>query len=257
MLEYQLICNAASDCRLIDCASCLSALRSIKDEHELSLMKKAVTIAQDALKAMLPLVKIGVSERDLANELVLQLSRHGSDPALPFSPIVSSGPNCANPHATPSERTIAAGDLLLIDWGARFHGYSSDLTRTFAIGTIETEFNTIYQAVREANRAGRQAGTPGTPCSTVDNAARAAIQTAGYGRYFTHRTGHGIGMECHEEPYIRGDNKQLLATGMTFTVEPGIYLAGRGGVRIEDDVIITSDGTESLSDYPRNLQTLC
>ena len=257
LLENQLICNAVSDCRMIDGSSCIAALRSVKEAEEIVLMRKAVDIAQNALKAMLPLVKTGVSERDLANELVMQLLKHGSDPTLPFSPIVSSGPNSANPHATPSERTITPGDLLLIDWGACFNGYSSDLTRTFAIGEIEPEYETIYQTVREANRAGRRTGRPGIACSAIDHAARIRIETAGYGRFFTHRTGHGIGMECHEEPYIRGDNGQLLKEGMTFTVEPGIYLAGRNGVRIEDDVLITEDGAESLSDYPRDLQVLC
>ena len=257
MLEYLLIRNSVENCSLEDASSCISALRAVKDVGEIALMKKAVAIAQDALQATLPLVKIGASERELANELVLQLFRHGSDSALPFAPIVSSGPNCANPHAVPSERKIAPGDLLLIDWGATFKGYSSDLTRTFAIGEIEQEFKTIYQTVRDANRAGRLAGKPGAPCSAVDNAARSIIEAAGYGPLFTHRTGHGIGMECHEEPYMRNDNMQLLREGMTFTVEPGIYLAGRNGVRIEDDVVITADGAESLSDFPRDLQVLC
>jgi Xaa-Pro dipeptidase len=167
---------------------------------------------------------------------------------MPFAPIVSGGPNSANPHATPSDRKIKVGDLLVVDWGAAVDGYISDLTRTFAVGEVDSEYRKIHQIVLEANAAGRAAGKPGTPCAAVDKAARDVIEKAGYGAYFTHRTGHGIGMEGHEEPYMRGDNMQLLEPGMAYTVEPGIYLPERNGVRIEDNIVITEDGMECLSD---------
>jgi Xaa-Pro dipeptidase len=172
---------------------------------------------------------------------------------MPFSPIVAFGPNSANPHATPTERQLAEGDLLLFDWGAAVDGYFSDITRTFAVGDVDPELTKIAGIVKEANAAARAIGKPGLPISAVDKAARNVIELAGYGEYFTHRTGHGLGMEGHEEPYIRGDNEQLLETGMTFTIEPGIYLPGRGGVRIEDDVLVTENGLESFTDYPREL----
>jgi Xaa-Pro dipeptidase len=175
---------------------------------------------------------------------------------LPFFPIVSGGPNGANPHALPSERKLQAGDLLVVDWGAAVGGYISDLTRTFAVGEVEAEYRKIHRIVLEANAAGRQAGRAGAPCAAVDQAARDVIRRAGYGEYFTHRTGHGIGMEAHEEPYLRGDNVQLLEPGMVYTVEPGIYLPGRNGVRIEDNVLITAGGVECLSDMPRELRVL-
>ena len=143
---------------------------------------------------------------------------------MPFAPIVSGGPNAANPHAGPSERKLQAGDLLVVDWGAAYDGYISDLTRTFAVGEVDDEYKKIHTIVQAANAAGRAAGKPGVPCANVDKAARDVIENAGYGKYFTHRTGHGIGMEGHEEPYMRGDNMQLLEPGMAFTVEPGIYL---------------------------------
>jgi Xaa-Pro dipeptidase len=135
-------------------------------------------------------------------------------------------------------------------------GYISDLTRTFAVGEVEPEFKKISEIVLKANEAGRAAGRPGVPCANVDKAARQVIEAAGYGKYFTHRTGHGIGMEGHEEPYMRGDNMQMLYPGMAYTVEPGIYLPERGGVRIEDNLVVTKDGVDVLSDMPRELRVV-
>jgi Xaa-Pro dipeptidase len=219
-------------------------------------MRKAVQIAEQALTATLPYVRIGLSERELAAELTLQLFRAGCDPQLAFSPIVSSGPNSANPHATPSGRTLTSGDFLVIDWGASFEGYLSDITRTFAIGNMEPELVQISKIVQEANIAGRKSAKPGIAVGNIDKATRDVIETAGYGKYFTHRTGHGLGMEGHEEPYIRAGNLMLLEPGMTFTIEPGIYLPGRNGVRIEDDVVITDTGAECLTSLPREVAQL-
>ena len=186
-------------------------------------------------------------------ELTIALLRAGSDAELPFAPIVAGGPNSANPHANPSDRCLAAGDLVVVDWGASYAGYYSDLTRTLAVGDVETELRQIARIVADANAAGRAAGKPGITAGEVDQAARAVIAAAGYGQFFTHRTGHGLGMETHEQPYMFGENKLRLADGMVYTVEPGIYLPGRGGVRIEDDVVVTADGCESLSSLPRDL----
>jgi Xaa-Pro dipeptidase len=197
-----------------------------------------------------------MTEKELAAELMTQLLKHGSEPELPFAPIISGGPNSANPHASPSERRLQAGDLLVVDWGATYDGYISDLTRTFAVGEVDEEYKKIHQIVQDANAAGRAAGKPGAPCAAVDKAARDVIEQAGYGVYFTHRTGHGIGMEGHEEPYMRGDNMQLLEPGMAFTVEPGIYLPGRNGVRIEDNVVITETGADVLSDMAREIRVV-
>ena len=252
LLEYSLL-NSSASVKLIDGSSLIHRLRSKKDKAEIELMQKAVDIAQQGLQATLPLVKIGMTEKELAAELVVQLLRHGSDSTLPFSPIVSAGPNGANPHAIPSERKLSEGDLLVIDWGASFVGYVSDLTRTFAIGEIDSESVRIHELVQRANAAGRAAGVIGATCADVDRAARQVIEEAGYGKYFTHRTGHGIGMQCHEEPYIHSDNELPLHVGMTYTVEPGIYLPAKNGVRIEDDVLVTNDGTVSLSTLPRRI----
>jgi Xaa-Pro dipeptidase len=192
----------------------------------------------------------------VAAELVLQLLRAGSDPLLPFQPIVSGGPNSANPHALPGERILQNGDLLVIDWGAAHAGYFSDLTRTYVLGKPSEEQLRIAGLVEKANAAGRAAARPGARAGEIDAAARKVITDGGFGEYFTHRTGHGLGLETHEHPYMFNANPLILTEGMTFTIEPGIYLPGKGGVRIEDNMVITSEGADSLSDLPRPLSIL-
>lgn len=255
-IEHNYISQSLDKVEFVDGSKIISTLRSRKDEEEIRLMRKAVEIAQDALRSVLPQIKIGMEEKEIANNLVQQLLLHGSEPSLPFTPIVSSGPNGANPHAKPSSRKIADGELLVIDWGANHQGYMSDLTRTFAVGNIDDESLRIHELVQQANSAGRKAGRAGKTCQEIDRAARRVIRDGGYGDLFTHRTGHGIGRECHEEPYIREGNTELLEPGMTYTIEPGIYIPGKNGVRIEDDVMITDEGTVSLSDFPRRLLQL-
>jgi Xaa-Pro dipeptidase len=256
LLEFRHVKAGAPEADYPDASDVLSELRLKKDKAEVDAMRKAVKIAQDALEAVIPQIKIGMTERELSSELVMQLLKHGSESELPFAPIVSAGPNSANPHASPTERKLQAGDLLVVDWGATYDGYISDLTRTFAVGEVDEEYKKIHTIVQEANAAGCAAARPGAPCADVDKAARDVIKKAGYGKYFTHRTGHGIGMEGHEAPYMRGDNMQLLEPGMAFTVEPGIYLTGRNGVRIEDNMVITETGAESLSDMPREIRVV-
>jgi len=256
VLEYELLKKALPDAVYTDGSDLIAALRAAKSQDEIECMQKAVKIAEKALEATLPLVKIGVDEKEIATELFLQLMRHGSETSLPFSPIVAGGPNGANPHATPTARKLQSGDLLIIDWGARYNGYASDLTRTFGLGEIGETEKEIHNLVHMANRAGRQTGALGVSCEQVDRATRQVIEAGGYGTYFTHRTGHGIGLECHEDPYIREGNSQKLEVGMTYTVEPGIYLPGKNGVRIEDDVMITEQGAKSLSTLSRELRIL-
>ena len=256
LLEFRYVKDGAPEADYPDASDVLSGLRLRKDKTEVDAMRGAVKIAQNALEATIPMIKVGMTEKELASELVMQLLRQGSDPEMPFAPIVSGGPNAANPHASPSDRKLQVGDLLVVDWGAAYEGYISDLTRTFAVGEVDDEYQKIHKIVQEANAAGRAAGKPGVPCAAVDKAARDVIEQAGYGVYFTHRTGHGIGMEGHEEPYMRGDNMQLLEPGMAFTVEPGIYLPNRNGVRIEDNVVITETGADVLSDMPREIRVV-
>jgi Xaa-Pro dipeptidase len=256
LLEFRYLKEAAPEADFVFAEETIADLRLCKDAAEIDLIRHAVHIAQHALEATLPVIEAGRSERDIASELTVQLLRAGSDAEAPFAPIVSGGPNGANPHASPGERLLESGDLLVIDWGAYYHGYVSDLTRTFAIGEVDDECRRIAEIVAEANAAGRATAGPGVACQEVDRAARQVIAAAGYEAYFTHRTGHGIGMEGHEGPYMREGNEQILRPGMTFTVEPGIYLSGRNGVRIEDNVVITENGAETLSDLPRHLRVL-
>jgi Xaa-Pro dipeptidase len=256
LLEFRHVKAGAPEADFPDASEVLSQLRLKKDKAEVDAMRHAVKVAQDALEDTIPLIKIGMTERELAGELVIQLFKHGSDPELPFSPIVSGGPNSANPHASPSDRKLQAGDMLVVDWGAAYGGYISDLTRTFAVGEVDAELQKIHKIVQEANAAGRAAGKPGVPCANVDIAAREVIEKSGYGKYFNHRTGHGIGMEGHEDPYMRSDNMQLLEPGMAYTVEPGIYLPNRNGVRVEDNMVITETGADCLSDMPREIRVV-
>jgi len=254
--EERLLEEAAPGVRLQSAEAVLEPIRAEKAPNEIAAIQHAVGVAQTALEQALPSIRLGMTELELASELTLQLLRAGSETELPFSPIVASGPNTALPHAVPTARTLQAGDLLILDWGATVDGYISDLTRTFALDRLEAEWKRIHAIVVDANAAGRAAAGPGVACRTVDAAARSVIEAAGYGPAFLHRTGHGIGLEAHEAPYIRSDNAAVLQPGMTFTVEPGIYLAGRGGVRVEDNVVITAEGATTLSTFPRPLQIL-
>jgi Xaa-Pro dipeptidase len=256
VLELRLLEAAAPGAKLVPAGPALANLRSAKDQAELVAIRRAMKVAELALAATVPLIRVGMTERQVASELTLQLLRAGSDTELPFPPIVASGPNSALPHAVPSDRRLQARDMLILDWGATVDHYISDLTRTFVVGESDPELARIHAIVEQANAAGREAIRPGVACGEVDRAARDVIQKAGYGQAFTHRTGHGIGLEAHEPPYIHAGSLQRLEAGMTFTVEPGIYLPGRGGARVEDNVAVTSEGVETLSQYPRGLTVI-
>jgi Xaa-Pro dipeptidase len=255
-LELEYLQKAMPSARFVSANKALENFRLCKDKNEIACIQKAVLIAQQALLATIPVIKKGTTELVIASELTSQLLRAGSDTALPFYPIVSSGPNSANPHAIPTERKLQQGDLLVIDWGASYHGYISDLTRTFAIEKPAPEYKKIAEIVREANAAARRLIQPGETVGSIDLAARNIIEHSGYGQFFTHRTGHGIGMDSHEVPYIFKENQTVLQKGMCFTVEPGIYLPNRGGVRIEDNVVVTENGCLTFSDLPRELKIL-
>ena len=257
LLEARRIEQAATGCRMVATEPWLPHLRMAKDEAEIACMRQAVGIAERALQRLLDdkAIRPGRTERQLAADLQVALLREGGQGEA-FSPIVVAGPNSALPHAGPSDRAMEIGDLVTIDWGAVYEGYRSDITRTFVLGRRSPEVEPIYDAVLAANEAGRLAIRPGLPAQEVDRAARRAITVAGYGEYFTHRTGHGLGLETHEPPYMVEGNLDLLRPGMTFTVEPGIYVPGLGGVRIEDDVHVTERGVETLTTLPRDLMIL-
>lgn len=255
-LELMYLGDAFPEMGFVDANRCLADLRMIKDDHEIEKMRRAARVAQVALLATLKVLRAGMTEKAVANQLIIQLLEAGSEPGLPFSPIVSFGENSANPHGVPTDRALHPGDLVLIDWGASVEGYLSDITRTFTFGSVDPELLKVGEIVKQANQAARGAGRIEVTAGELDQAARVVIREAGYGGAFIHRTGHGLGLEAHEDPYIFEGNPLVLQSGMTFTIEPGIYLAGKGGVRIEDDVVVTETGLESLTDLPREVLPL-
>lgn len=233
----------------------LAALRMHKDADDLAAMREAIAISEAALEAVIAQVRPGMTEREITGLLIVeQLKRGGGK--HPFEPYALSGPNAALPHADPGGRAVSLGEALLFDYGTSVRGYASDITRTFSVGEPSVKLAEVYEVVRAANEAGRGAARPGVPAQEVDRAARRVIEQAGYGPYFTHRTGHGLGLEAHEGPNIVEGNPQILEPGMVFTVEPGIYLPGEFGVRIEDNLVITGDGAESLTSFPRELRRI-
>ncbi|HHS97855.1 MAG TPA: aminopeptidase P family protein [Chloroflexi bacterium] len=252
LMEARYLERYAPGCELVPADDLLSDLRACKDAREVAQMRRAVEVVEAALRATLDQVEVGMTEREVAGLLTVEILHAGGE-GLPFEPIVVAGPNAASPHARPSDRPIRAGETIVIDCGAVVGGYASDITRTVVLGGLPGEMERVYEVVREANAAGRRKAGPGVPAEAVDQAAREVIEAAGYGEFFVHRTGHGLGLEVHEPPYIVAGNPEPLRPGMTFTVEPGIYLPGQGGVRIEDDVLITPTGAESLTTFPRDL----
>lgn len=252
VLELELLHRYAPGLNTAHAEEIMTELRVVKDQSELATMGKAVAAAETAMRALIPRIKIGQSEKQIAAMLVQELTDAGSE-GSPFGPIVQAGPNGASPHAVPSDRPLQPGDMLVIDWGATVDDYPSDITRTFAVGEVDPEFTLVHDTVRQANSVAKEVVRPGVSGRDVDRAARDVIEAAGYGPYFIHRTGHGLGLEVHEPPYMSEAETAPLAEGMVFTIEPGIYLPERGGVRIEDDVVITAEGCRSLTTFPRNL----
>jgi len=255
VLESDVIQELMPGIRLVHGGDALAELRLRKDADAIASLRAAIAISESALQACLADVRPGMTEREIASRLVVaQLERGGGK--HPFEPIVLAGPRSALPHGEPGERRLALGEPLLLDFGTTVRGYASDITRTFSVGQPSPRLVEVYEVVRAANEAGRAAAKPGVPAQEVDRATRQVIEEAGFGPYFTHRTGHGLGMEAHEGPNIVEGNVQVLEPGMVFTVEPGIYLPDEVGVRLEDDVLITADGAESLTTFPRDLRII-
>ena len=252
VLEFELLKRYAPGLTTSHAEPIMEALRLVKDGTELAAMDRAVAVAETAMERLLPKLDLGMTEKQIAAMLTQELIDAGAE-GIPFGPAVQSGPNSASPHGVPGSRPLQSGDILLFDWGAIVDDYPSDITRTFAVDPVDDELRQIHEIVRQANEAGKAAAGPGVPCQEVDRAARQVIEDAGYGEYFVHRTGHGLGLEVHEPPYMTEGNSAVLAPGNVFTVEPGIYLPGRGGVRVEDNLVITADGNRCLTSYPREL----
>ena len=224
----------------------VEGLRAIKDGSELDIIRKTVALADAAFAHIIEWIEPGMTEREVAWELEVYMRTHGAE-KVAFDLIVGAGPNGAMPHHEVSERIIGTGEPILIDLGARVAGYHSDLTRTICLGQSDERFTEIYDLVLQAQLAAEAAIRAGIVAGEVDNAARQVIAEAGYGEQYGHGLGHGVGLAVHEEPSIWQGAEEVLKSGMVFTVEPGIYLPGWGGVRIEDMVLVQEDGVEVLS----------
>ncbi|WP_445612684.1 M24 family metallopeptidase [Geobacillus sp. YF-1] len=237
---------------LVPTSSLVEKLRLIKSEAEIKIVKEAAAIADAAFAHILSFIRPGVTEIEVANELEFFMRKQGASSSS-FDTIVASGYRSALPHGVASEKTIERGELVTLDFGAYYKGYCSDLTRTVAVGDISAELRTIYEVVLEAQRRGMAGLKAGITGKEADALTRDYIREKGYGDYFGHSTGHGIGLEIHEGPTLSFRSDAVLEPGMIVTVEPGIYIPGLGGVRIEDDTVITADGNEALTHSPKEL----
>jgi Xaa-Pro aminopeptidase len=230
----------------------VAELRQQKDAAEISRIRKAIVRAEQAFRELLPSVKPGAPERQLGLRLEMLIREQGSRRAA-FDIIVASGRNGAMPHASVSDRRLRAGDLVTFDFGAEADGYYSDITRTVCVGRPNARQRELHDLVLHAQQAAIHAARSGITCAEVDRAARSTIESAGHGKQFGHATGHGIGLMVHEAPTIAALSKGCLTEGMVFTVEPGVYIPGWGGIRIEDMVLVTRDGPRVLTSLPRDL----
>jgi Xaa-Pro aminopeptidase len=230
-------------------------LREIKEDEELAAIREAARIGTEALPQILGGLRAGVTEREVAQELEIRLRRLGADgPA--FDPVVAFGEQAAEPHHHPGDRELRRGDLVVLDFGGRIEGYHSDMTRTVVLGTASARQREVYQLVRQAQEAGLAALRHGVRGGEVDHACRQVITEAGFGDAFSHPSGHGIGLEIHEAPWVRPGGSGRIAAGTPVTVEPGVYLPGFGGVRIEDLAVVRPDGHELLTTAPKELLEL-
>ena len=253
MAVFQAIRDKLVGTELVGLSQAVEELRMIKDKEEIERIRRAGVQAARAIDVIRASLTPDMTERQVAADLEHQIRRFGGK-GCSFPPIVAVGTRAALPHARPTERRIGEADFVLIDWGANEGLYASDLTRVYATGKISPKLQKIYRVVLQAQLAGIEAIRPGVSCEEVDKAARSVIVKAGYGPQFGHGLGHGIGLEVHEAPRLARNQQTVLRPGMVVTVEPGIYLPDWGGVRIEDDVLVTRTGYEVLTSVPKELE---
>jgi Xaa-Pro aminopeptidase len=238
--------------RWVGDSGAVEKLRMVKDASEISVMREAAVIVSKTFQRTRDILHPGIKELDLAAEIERDFKRQAAE-GPSFETIVASGKRSAWPHARPSSKTVSKNELVVLDQGAILRGYCSDMTRTVFVGRASRRIRYLYGAVLEALEAGKAAARAGVTSHDVDAAARGVLRRAGLGRYFTHSTGHGLGLEIHESPRIGKGDQTVLAEGMVVTVEPGVYIEGLGGIRIEDDIVVTARGAEQLTTAPREL----
>ncbi len=248
LLGYEKNLNA----KLVPMNQAISSFRAVKEEWELERMRKAQDITDKAFTEVLERINVGMTEKELAAELIYCLYKNGGE-GLSFDPIVVSGPNTSLPHGVPGERRIREGDFITMDFGVIYQGYCSDMTRTVAVGYATDEMKQVYETVLKAQCTAIEATRPGLKGKEIDGIARKVITDAGYGPYFGHGYGHCLGMEVHETPFSGPSGETVMQKGNVSSAEPGIYLPGKFGVRIEDVVFFTEDGCEDIAHSPKNL----
>ncbi|TAA69658.1 M24 family metallopeptidase [Planococcus salinarum] len=233
----------------------INAMRVIKDAAEMEILREAAALADYAIEVAAKTIKEGITEIEVMTEVELALKKRGVT-HMSFDTTVLTGDHAASPHGKTGDRKLQKGDLVLFDLGVVHKGYCSDITRTLALGEPGEEQKKVYSIVLEAELAALHAVKPGITAAELDGISRGVIEQAGYGEYFTHRLGHGLGISVHEFPSLHGSNEMKMEEGMVFTIEPGIYVPGTVGVRIEDDLAVTADGVEVLTKYPKELQII-
>ena len=238
--------------RLVETQSLIEDLRLIKDSDEIARIRAACHVGVDLFRRALNTIRSGISESQVAGELEFEARKAGIE-QMAFPTIVASGERSALPHGRASAALIPAKGFVVCDFGVILAGYCSDMTRTVHVGRPQTEARRVYEAISEAQQAALEAVKPGTTVGEVDQAARRLLHKRHLGRYFTHSTGHGVGLEIHEAPRLAAGRKELLRPGMVITIEPGVYVPGKHGVRIEDTVVVTETGCEILTPCPKNL----
>lgn len=249
---FEKIYGSFRQARFVKASGLIGELRKYKAADEAEKMREASRLAEKALGEVIPVIRAGMKEIQVRELLEAEMKNQGlASPA--FDTIIGSGPNSALPHYTAGDKVLNLGDSIVIDFGGMYQGYCSDMTRTVMLGKATEEYREVYEAVKGANMRAIEAVKPGMKASEIDAAARSYITGKGYGDYFIHRTGHGIGMEVHEEPYISNISNTVLQPGMVFSIEPGIYLPGKFGVRIEDLVMVTETGVEVLNKFSKEL----
>ena len=239
---YDNLTKVAPDAKFRNGEIIVGNMRLIKSTHEINFLREAVAITERRIKNGFETITAGITEREFSRQI--------------GGGLVQFGPTAAIPHAPAGDRKLMKDDVILVDTGDRVHGYTSDISRTVVFGKASNKIEKVWNIVRRAQTAGINAAKPGVTAESVDMAARRVIEDSGYGKYFTHRLGHGIGLDGHEEPYLVRGSNLVLKPGMACTIEPGIYLPGEFGVRLEDDVVITENGCEVMSHRPERLETI-
>ena len=254
MFESEALATHLPQGALSNAEAQLAVLRIIKDADEIAALRRAIAISETALGELLDTARAGDTEAELVARLKQAMLHHGAE-GFAFDPLILSGPNAADCHGTPGDRAVTPGEPLLIDFGASFQGMNADITRTFFCQHIPDNACEVYDTVAAANTHGKSVAAPGVTCHTIDDETTGVLAASPFADLIVHKTGHGLGLDVHEAPQVMIGNQTALEPGMVITIEPGLYRAGDMGVRIEDDVLITTDGSESLTQFPREART--